>query len=334
LLDGQRLLDAKRWLKLKQEVLNEQEQTFIRRSIAHLRWAVLRTLSLIVVPLAMVVAFFMWSSNNGLSPNTGWHVLLAKAGIYTLQPEMVVIPPDKDCQKQPCEFLMGSTESDQQANKNEQPQHLVRFSKPFKISKYEVTFDEYQVFAFLISSNGGCVDKHVLEPINDSGWGKDNRPVINLSWQDAQCYAQWLSKKTKKNYHLPSEAQWEYAARASANPPSVYYWGQGEAKEYAWFNDNSGFKTHPIGELKPNAFGLFDMSGNVFEWVQDCWHESYDQAPGDGSAWEKQNGGDCESRVLRGGSWNYEQGTLRSAYRSGYYLANLYYTIGFRLAQD
>ena len=132
LLDGQRLLDARRWLKLKQEVLNEQEQTFIRRSITHLRWAALRTLSLIIVPLAMVVAFFIWSSNNGLSPKTVWYIVLAKTGIYTLQPEMVAIPPDKDCQKQPCEFLMGSTESDPQADKNEQPQHPVRFNKSFQ----------------------------------------------------------------------------------------------------------------------------------------------------------------------------------------------------------
>ena len=282
----------------------------------------------------MVVAFFMWSSSNGLSPKTVWYVVLAKTGIDILQPEMVTIPPDKDCQKQPCEFLMGSTESDPQANENEQPQHRVSFNKSFKISKYEVTFDEYQVFAFLISSDGGCVDKHELGPINDFGWGKDNRPVINVSWQDAQCYAQWLSKKTKKNYHLPSEAQWEYAARASANPPSDYYWGQGEAKEYAWFTDNSGDKTHPVGELKPNAFGLYDMSGNVWEWVQDCWHDNYKEAPDDGSAWEKQNGGDCARRVLRGGSWDDRPGDLRSAYRFGYYPDNRNNNIGFRLAQD
>jgi hypothetical protein len=224
LLDGQRLLDARRWLKLKQEVLNEQEQRFIRRSIAHLRWRALRTLSLIVVPLAMVVAFFMWSSSNGLSPKTVWDIVLAKTGIYTLQPEMVTIPPDKNCQKEICEFLMGSTESDPQADKSEQPQHKVHFSKPFKIGRYEVTFDEYQVFAFLIANDGGCKNKakneapHVIEPINDSGWGKGQRPVINVSWDDAQCYAQWLGKK----YRLPTEAEWEYAARAGTT--TAYYW--------------------------------------------------------------------------------------------------------------
>jgi formylglycine-generating enzyme required for sulfatase activity len=332
LLDGQRLLDARRWLKLKQEVLNEQEQSFIRRSITHLRWAALRTLSLIIVPLVMVVAFFMWSSNNGLSPKSGWGIVLAKAGILTLQPEMVVIPPDKDCQKQPCEFRMGSTESDLQANKNEQPQHPVRFSNPFKISRYEVTFDEYQVFAYLIASDDGCMDKHPVEAINDNGWGKSTRPAINVSWQDAQCYAQWLSKKTKKNYHLPTEAQWEYAARAGTT--SDYYWGEGEAKDFAWFTENSDSKTHSVGELKPNAFGLYDMSGNVWEWVQDCWHENYDQAPGDGSPWQEQNNGDCTRRVQRGGSWYIYQVPLRSALRDGYDPDYRYSTTGFRLAQD
>ena len=163
LLDGQRLLDAKRWLKLKQEALNEEEQTFIRRSIAYSRWTALGTLSLIFVPLALVIAFFIWSNSKGLSPKTVWDLVLAKTGIYTLQPEMVTIPSDKDCQKQPCEFMMGSTKSDLQANINEQPPHPVRFIRPFKIGRYEVTFDEYQVFAFLIASDGGCVDKHELK---------------------------------------------------------------------------------------------------------------------------------------------------------------------------
>ena len=316
LLDGQRLLDAKRWLKLKQEVLSREEQTFIRRSISHLRWVALRTLSLIIVPLALVVAFFIWSGNNGLSSRAVWYVFLAKAGIYTLQPEMVAIPPDKDCQKQACEFLMGSTESDPQADKNEQPQHLVRFNKAFAFGRYEVTIDEFQVFAFLIASEGGCANKNFLNYINDSGWKGGMRPVINVSWQDAQCYAQWLSRKTGKNYHLSTEAQWEYAARAGTK--SKYYWDdvKEDPNNFSWFAENSDSKTHPVGEKKPNAFGLYDTAGNVFEWVEDCWHENYRDAPTDGKAWQEQNNGDCSHRVLRGSSWDGYTSNLRSANRA------------------
>jgi formylglycine-generating enzyme required for sulfatase activity len=321
-------------------VLNEQEQRFIRRSIAHLRWRALRTLSLIVVPLAMVVAFFMWSSSNGLSPKTVWDIVLAKTGIYTLQPEMVTIPPDKNCQKEICEFLMGSTESDPQADKSEQPQHKVHFSKPFKIGRYEVTFDEYQVFAFLIANDGGCKNKakneapHVIEPINDSGWGKGQRPVINVSWDDAQCYAQWLGKK----YRLPTEAEWEYAARAGTT--TAYYWDDVKAeskedpKKFAWLTENSDSKTHPVGELKPNAFGLYDTAGNAWEWVQDCWHDNYENAPADGSPWLEKDNGDCTRRVLRGGSWYDESDRMRSASLYWYSPVPRGSDIGFRLAQD
>ena len=110
--------------------------------------------------------------------------------------------------------------------------------------------------------------------------------------------------------------------------------GKAEAKDFAWFNENSEDKTHPVGKKKPNAFGLYDMSGNVWEWVQDCWHDNYDQAPGDGSAWQEQNNGDCSRRVLRGGSWDDRPDDLRSAYRYRGYPGYRTHDIGFRLAQD
>ncbi len=346
LLDGQRLLDAKRWLKLKQDELNAQEKAFIEKSLRHSKWATAKILLSVLLPISLLAGFFIWSANNNLSPKVGIYVLLAKTDIYILQPDMVSIPPDTDCQKEPCDFLMGSTEADPQAEKIEQPQHPVRFNKPFKIGRYEITFDEYQVFASLIASEGGCevTDKneppHEIGAINDSGFGKGNRPVMYVSWEDAQCYAQWLSGKTGKNYHLPTEAQWEYSARAGTTAP--YYWNDGQAetkndpKDYAWYAENSDQQTHPVGIKKSNAFGLYDMSGNVYEWVQDCWHDNYKNASKDGSAGQAQDNGDCARRVLRGGSCGNFPDALRSAARSGFNpdFRDDCLVIGFRLAQD
>ncbi len=158
------------------------------------------------------------------------------------------------------------------------------------------------------------------------------QPVINVSWLDAQCYVQWLNRKTGKHYHLPSEAQWEFAARAGTS--GDYSWGQEKAEEYAWFNDNSERRAHPVGGRKPNPFGLYDMAGNAWEWVEDCWHENYQNAPIDGKAWLEQDQGDCGRRVVRGGSWNFGLDILRSANRIRDLPVLRYDDIGFRLAQD
>ncbi|MFZ2171864.1 MAG: SUMF1/EgtB/PvdO family nonheme iron enzyme [Methylococcaceae bacterium] len=229
-----------------------------------------------------------------------------------IEPEIVRIPADF--------FLMGS---DMDQNE-QQPAHLVNIAKPFLITKYLVTFDEYEWF----------VKAKNLEMPYDHGWGREKRPVIDVSWKDASAYAAWLSEVSGKSYRLPSEAEWEYAARSGTE--SAYYWGDSEndADNFAWFNSNSEGKTHPVGEKQPNAFGIYDMSGNVWEWVQDCWHDNYDHAPGDGSAWQAANNGDCSRRVLRGGSWNYRPQLLRSANRDGYFPCSRDYSIGFRLARD
>jgi formylglycine-generating enzyme required for sulfatase activity len=153
-----------------------------------------------------------------------------------------------------------------------------------------------------------------------------------VSWEEAVAYARWFSSETGKNFHLPTEAQWEYAARAKTT--SDYYWGQGDANDFAWFNENSNSKTQPVGKKKPNAFGLHDISGNVMEWIEDCFHDTYDQAPDDGSAWQGQNNVDCTLRVVRGGSWGTHPDGLRSANRHWFSPAFRYGTVGFRLAQD
>jgi formylglycine-generating enzyme required for sulfatase activity len=139
--------------------------------------------------------------------------------------------------------------------------------------------------------------------------------VIQVSWQDAVDYTKWLSNLTGQEYRLPSEAQWEYAARAGS--PASYSFGDDETKldQYAWFNDNSGNETHPVGKKKPNAFGLYDMHGNVLEWVEDHVFNTYEGAPADGSTWL--NPGLWHRRIVRGGSWKDPPDKLRSASRDG-----------------
>jgi formylglycine-generating enzyme required for sulfatase activity len=216
-------------------------------------------------------------------------------------PEMVVIPAGS--------FMMGE----------QRQQHQVTIAKPFAVSRCEITFADYQPF----------VTATQREPPDDSGWGKEDRPVINVSWDDAVAYAQWLSKVTGRSYRLPSDAEWEYVARA--NTTTEFYWGANRAEDYAWFAENANKQSHPVAQKNPNLFGLYDTFGNVLEWVQDCYAEDYKQAPRDGSAWESK---DCQYRVLRGGSWIYTQDGLRSADRIRDNPDDRGNDIGFRLAQD
>ena len=215
-------------------------------------------------------------------------------------------------------FEMGSENGD----KDEQPVHNVKVNR-FAIGRYEVTFDEYDRYAEAMGKP---------KPV-DLGWGRGPRPAVAVSWHDAQAYADWLSENTGKHYRLPTEAEWEYATGAGTRED--YYWGdQGKMEDFAWFEANSDGKTHPVGQKRPNAFGLYDMSGNVWEWVQDCWHENYRNAPTDSSAWEEQNGGNCNYRVTRGGSWNFGPAFLRAAFRGARYPGSRNGNLGFRLAQD
>ena len=202
----------------------------------------------------------------------------------------------------------------------------MRIQKHFAIGRYEVTFDDYHRFA---KSTGKSLP-------SDRDWGRGKRPVINVSWQDALEYATWLSDQTGKRYRLPTEAEWEYAARAGTE--TKYYWGNNLIKGMAncdgcgsqWDNK----QTAPVGSFKPNNFGLYDTAGNVWEWVQDCSHENYTGAPTDGSAWLERGGGDCGQRVIRGGSWYNIPVFLRSSNRDWSHADYRSYNIGFRLAQD
>jgi formylglycine-generating enzyme required for sulfatase activity len=205
----------------------------------------------------------------------------------------------------------------------EVPQHQVTIAKPFAVSRFEVTFDEWDACVTL----GGCA----YQP-PDIDLGRGTRPVINVSWDDAQDYIAWLSGITGKEYRLLTEAEWEYAARAGTT--TAYSWGDEIGKGNADCDGCGGQwdkKLAPVGSFKPNAFGLYDMHGNVAEWVEDPWHGSYDGAPVNGSAWLQ--GGNPSVRVVRGGSWyNYPQ-SFRAAVRLGNTSDNRVIVIGFRLAR-
>jgi formylglycine-generating enzyme required for sulfatase activity len=225
-------------------------------------------------------------------------------------PEMVIVPAG--------EFSMGSGEI-----VYEKPEHKVVIASPFAIGRREVTFQEWDR-CFVA---GGC--KHSPD---DQGWGRGRRPVIDISWDDARLFLSWLSRTTKRAYRLPSEAEWEYAARAGTDSP--FWWGRSTDGGNAVCEDCSALpprQTLPAGSMRPNGFGLYDVAGNAAEWVEDCWHESYRGAPTDGSPWIA---GQCRLRVLRGGSFGSKMSMVRPAARFRYDQDVRYYANGFRVARD
>ena len=232
-------------------------------------------------------------------------------------PEMVVVPAGS--------FTMGSPSSEEGWDDDEGPQHRVTIAAPFAVGKYEVTFAEWDACV----AAGGC-NGHVP---GDGGWGRGRRPVIYVSWEDAKSYVGWLSRKTGERYRLLSEAEWEYAARAGTR--TRYHWGNSIGRNQAncdgcgsrWDDE----KTAPAGSFPANGFSLHDVHGNLKEWVEDCWHDSYAGAPTEGSAWV--TGGDCERRVLRGGSWYGIPWYLRSANRDWFSAGYRGLYVGFRVSR-
>ena len=240
-------------------------------------------------------------------------------------PEMVAVPAGT--------FTMGAPYSEAGSRNRERPVHAVTVPS-FAVGVYEVTFDEWDACV----ADGGC---NGLRP-NDSDWGRGRRPVIWVSWEDAQRYVEWLSSRTGERYRLPSESEWEYVARAGTTTP--FHTGETITPEQANYDgrwlypfddyDPNGLwrlQTVPVGSFDANAFGLHDVHGNVREWVQDCWNDGYGRAPTDGSAWLT---GDCDERVLRGGSWSNNPSYLRSALRLRYATGGYRYSfVGFRVVR-
>ena len=398
LLRGVPLAKARHMLKNWTDKLTEPERAFVERSAA----AALRRRRL--ARGGTCLAFLMLGAFAAVQYVAAEAERERRRPIYRAE-DWVLIKPG--------EFCMGSRANgdppgdcsdspvDLQAQANEKPQHRVKIRKSFLLSKHEVTFEEYDRFAYDTGKR----------PPSDSGFGtgldeaKQKRlPVINVSWQDAKEYAAWLSKKMGKVFRLPTEVEWEYAARAGTDTPSFwnklpYNLSWQDAKEYAaWYyretggvfrlpteaewehgaragTDTPGFldnfpgkacnyanvfdrqheqelkqrfaiswdgfpcddpyaTTAPAGSFQPNTWGLHDMQGNVWEWIQDCYHDSYEGSPGDGTAWESKEETAGGHRVIRGGSWNTDPWSLRSASRTGYYPDTRSCTLGFRLAQD
>ncbi len=228
-------------------------------------------------------------------------------------PEMVTIPSGR--------LQMGSNH-----NSDEQI-HWVSI-KTFAMSRYEITFDEYDAFAKATGKT---------KP-SDGGWGRGNRPVINVSWHDAVAYTKWLSEQTGQEYRLPSEAEWEYAARGGTE--TKYWWGNEASHEYANYGTDDccdGLAkgkdrwkyTAPVGSFDQNPFGLYDTVGNLWEYCADNWHKNYEGAPTDGTVWK---GGNKSYRVLRGGSWFDYPVDCRTAVRNWDTSDNRNQIIGFRVA--
>jgi formylglycine-generating enzyme required for sulfatase activity len=229
-------------------------------------------------------------------------------------PDVVVVPGGSFWMGSPAGTNAAGTAKAPWGQANEMPQHRVEVPA-FAMGKHEVTQQQWKA----------------LMGENPSFRKARNLPVENVRWHDAQAYVRKLSEKTQKNYRLPSEAEWEYAARAGTRTE----WGfahQISLGDYAWYHAVSEGKTHPVGLKLPNAYGLFDMHGNVWEWVEDCYHDNYVGAPTDGSAWK--TGCGVPYGVIRGGSFDLAPQLLRSAVRYWIYPSQRAYYIGFRVARD
>ncbi|MCG6985639.1 MAG: SUMF1/EgtB/PvdO family nonheme iron enzyme [Thiocapsa sp.] len=242
----------------------------------------------------------------------------------SLAPEIVMVPIPGGC------FVMGSPAEEPERDPDEGPQHEVCVP-PFQLGQREVTFADWDA----------CVmDQGCTKNPSDEGWGRGQRPVINISWEDVNEYLRWLNRLTGMGYRLPTEAEWEYAARAGTTTPfstgscidtdQANYDG---TFEYAGCGAHTGVnlgRTAPTGSYPANPWGLFDMHGNVNELTLDCWNGGFDGAPTDGSAWLD---GNCTQRVMRSGSWYGYAGYMRSAYRCRAGTGFSHRSIGFRLAR-
>ena len=247
-------------------------------------------------------------------------------------PEMVVVSAGS--------YEMGSLDSEAGRSRTEGPVHRVTLPQPFAVGVYEVTRGEFGLFveATGYSTGDACwtYERDVWKKRQGHHWRNpgfkqtDRHPVTCVSWEDAKAYVQWMSQETGQSYRLLSEAEWEYVARGGPRSRGYRYAGSFAPELVAWYHENSGEATHPVGQKVPNELGLYDMSGNVWEWVEDCWNDSYRGAPGDGRAWKS---GTCSNHVVRGGSWGNIPGGVRSAIRVGYGAGGRSSSGGFRVAR-
>ena len=263
-------------------------------------------------------------------------------------PEMVVVPAGS--------FMMGSPSNEKGRFRREGPQHRVEIAEPFAVGIYEVTRGEFARFVDETgySTGNSCRTQDIIEPTlknlepdwqNPGHRQTDRHPVVCVSWDDAQAYVRWLSRKTGERYRLPSESEWEYVARAGRQ--TAWYWGETESGQCAHANgadastdlyyitwradcDDGHARTAPVGTYSKNGFGLHDVLGNVWEWTQDCWGRRYDGAPDDGQPRDRDS---CAKRVVRSGGWHNGPAGLRAANRNRTNPGNRADSGGFRITR-
>jgi formylglycine-generating enzyme required for sulfatase activity len=330
LLMGLALANAQSWRAKRSDEIPKADRTFILQSGKMAQRRRLRVQALVGAFVAVMVA--------GLAAwwNQGWlkEHIYAVANVTALKraqeralkprdafkectdcPEMIVVPAGL--------FTMGSPSNETVRWNAEGPQHDVTIAKPFAVSKFELTFAEWDACV----AYGDCVPH-----VPDNGFGRGRQPVIFVSWDDAQSYVAWLSRVTGRPYRLLTEAEYEYAARAGTQ--TAYPWGDEIGKNNANC-DGCGTQWDrkqpaPVASFAANQFGLYDMVGNVWEWVEDCFHPHYDGAPADGSAWPADN---CSHRVVRGGAWGAVPRFLRSAQRVWWAPGHRSWDVGFRVGR-
>ena len=354
LLLGHGLAQARLWLSTRADDIPAEDRVFIAESRKAAQWRTFRSRALLgVLTIVFAAGLTAYVEHDPLKRYWHWlrdtrPFMVSKAQPYVLSgaaeqalkpgaifrecaadpgqdlcPQMVAVPAGS--------FLMGSPAGEHDRLANEGPQHKVTIAKTFAVSKFEITFAEW----------GTCVTYGDCESqLSDAGWGRGPQPAIYVTFDQAQQYVAWLSRMTGKPYRLLTEAEYEYAARAGSQ--TAYPWGNEIGQDHEdcrgcgsrW----DGEEPAPVGSFPANAFGLFDMVGNVWEWVDDCYHSSYElvtpndrrDAPADGSSWAE---GNCDFRVVRGGSWAVDPGKLRSASRDRTVKGGGNFNLGFRVAR-
>jgi formylglycine-generating enzyme required for sulfatase activity len=328
---GFALTQAQRWLAKRKDDIGKADQDFIARSASAARRSRRRLQALVSVPVAAVaaaalIAVAAWKQDwlkeesyalLNATPLTAARDSSIKSGESFKEcrdcPDMIVVPAGQ--------FMMGSPDG---RGTREHPKHQVTIARPFAVAKFELTFDEWDA----------CRAHGVCPLIFDSGFGRGQKPVINVSWDEAKKYVAWLSRITGKTYRLLSEAEYEYAARAGTE--TRFPWGDDVKLNGKAMANCSGCgsqwdgKTAMVGSFDPNGFGLYDMVGNVLSWTEDCWNKSYDGAPDDGSPWTRS---DCTGRPARGGSWMSDWRHMRSAARDWRFASAHASNLGFRVAR-
>jgi formylglycine-generating enzyme required for sulfatase activity len=342
LLMGFALVQAQRWLTRRHDDLPDADREFIARSSKAARRRARQVQAVVgLLALGIVGGLVAWLNQALLREQWRWFMVIRpymlsemRPHVLTAEAEQTLKPGDsfKECAKN-CpemvvvpagEFIMGAPTSEQHRFAGEEPQHKVVFARTFAVARFDVTFNHWDA----------CVAYGNCEPrVSDSGFGRGRQPVINVTWDDAQYYAAWLSRMTGKPYRLLSEAEFEYAARAGTQ--TAYPWGDEIGKNNAnctmcgsrW----DGRQPSLAGSFAANRFGLYDMHGNIWQWLEDCYHKDYQGAPQDGSPWI--DGADCNQRVVRGGSWGGDPQVLRSAYRTWIATGIRSADVGFRVGR-